>query len=51
MVLDLGHSPGAIEPFRYEDDAQTLAFLRSRMVSDLAWQHLMFHTPARLFDF
>lgn len=48
---DPGHKPGDIEPFRYEDDAQTLALLRSRIGSDQAWAQLMVHTPARLFGF
>lgn len=48
---DPGQSPGDIEPFRYEDDVHTLALLRSRIGASTAWEHLMVHTPARLFGF
>lgn len=48
---DPGYKPGDIEPFRYEDDANTLVQLRSRVGSAAGWDHLMIATPSQLFDF
>ncbi len=48
---DVGHKAGDIEPFRYEDDAHTLALTQSRVGSAQAWDRLMVTIPAQVFGF
>jgi 2-pyrone-4,6-dicarboxylate lactonase len=48
---DVGHKAGDIEPFRYEDDAHTLALTQSRIGSAQAWHRLMVTNPAQVFGF
>lgn len=48
---DVGHKTGDIEPFRYEDDAHTLALTQSRIGSAQAWHRLMVTNPAQVFGF
>jgi 2-pyrone-4,6-dicarboxylate lactonase len=46
-----GHRPGDFEPFRYVDDAHTLALTQSRIGSAEAWHRLMVTTPSQVFGF
>ncbi|UJW83131.1 amidohydrolase family protein [Hydrogenophaga sp. SL48] len=48
---DVGHKPEDIEPFRYEDDAHTLALTQARIGSAQDWHRLMVTTPSQVFGF